>query len=175
MDTRGRPSSGYQGESIDYSLMDPPEGRTVRVAGNPHTCFARVIEIASRIIFGQPARKSMSVSTKWNSEKRISGAQDEGMGPSENGLMDTRERPSSILSIELKFQTSSEQTGAREIHILASVQVLQLQQNIIPNFKNGKAQVNEVDRALHLMIGNLHNGPLPIQRYLCKLINIQVI
>ena len=49
--------------------------------GNSNACFARVIENSSRIIVGVQAKKSMSASTKRNSEKRISGALDKGMGP----------------------------------------------------------------------------------------------
>ena len=44
--------------------------------GNSHACISRVIEIASQIIVGIPARKPMSASTKPNSEERISGTQD---------------------------------------------------------------------------------------------------
>ena len=45
-------------------------------------------------------KKPISASTKRNSEKRISGAQDKGMGPLasiEHSRMDSRESPSSIL------------------------------------------------------------------------------
>ena len=66
---------------------------TVCAAGNSHACFARVIEISSRIIAGGPARKQMSASTKRKSEKCISRTQDEGMGPLasiEHSLMDPK-------------------------------------------------------------------------------------
>ena len=88
-------SNENQGASIKHSLMDtrespskfsdgPREGRrstkctTVCAARNSHACFARVIEISSRIVVGVPARKPMSASTKRNSEKCISQTQDEG-------------------------------------------------------------------------------------------------
>ena len=58
-------SDGYQGESIEHSLMDPKRGRrgtkctTVCAAGNIHACFA----IDSLIIVGVLATQSMSAST----------------------------------------------------------------------------------------------------------------
>ena len=116
-------SDGYQGASIEHSLMDTrespssilkwtPRGKqehkmhntetTVCAAGNSHACFAHVIEISSRIIVGVPARKPRSASTKRKSEKCISRRRtpDEGMGPLasiEHSRIDTRESPSSIL------------------------------------------------------------------------------
>ena len=51
------------------------------LSGNSHACFARVIEIACRIIVGVQAKKPMSTSTKQNSKMHISKTHDEGIGP----------------------------------------------------------------------------------------------
>ena len=85
---------------------------TVCAAGNSHACFARVIEISSRIIAGVPARKPMSASTKRKYEKCISRTQDEGMGPLasiEHSLMDTRESEGE--SIDLFKWTPQREAG----------------------------------------------------------------
>ena len=104
-----RPSSilGWIPGRVHRAFSDGPlDGRrrhkmhNICAAGNSHACFARVIETSSRIIVGVPAKKPISASTKRNSEKRISGAQDEVMGPLasiEHSRIDTRESPSSIL------------------------------------------------------------------------------
>ena len=82
-------SDGYQGASVEHSLMDPPEGRRTleehkmhySMCGRKLTCSHCTCDRdSSRIIIGVQARKPMSASTKRNSEKRISGAKDEGMG-----------------------------------------------------------------------------------------------
>ena len=89
-------SDGYQGESIEHSLMDPRRERGAQNAQQyvlletDIPCFA----IASRIIVGVLSKKSMSASTKHNSEKCMYGAQDKGMGPLasiEHSLIDTRD------------------------------------------------------------------------------------
>ena len=70
-----------------YTQLTGNSSTTLAIADGPGNCalktacFARVIDIASRIIIGVQAKKPMSASTKRNSKKRISGAQDEGMGP----------------------------------------------------------------------------------------------
>ena len=103
-------SDGFQGESIKHSLMDPPEGSrstkctAVCAAGNSDACFARVIEISSRIIVGVPAKKPMSASTKRISESiylEHTQHRTRGWG---------HWRPSSVLSSEQKFQTQGKLT-----------------------------------------------------------------
>ena len=134
MDTRERPSS--------ILWWTPREGRrstkctTVCAAGNSNACFAREIEIASRIILGGPAKKPMSPSTKRNSKSVYLEHRTREWGhwyPSEHSPMDTRESPSSILRVWW--------TCGAEAHILASVSSFAASIEQMPELQaNRKAQ-----------------------------------
>ena len=93
-------SDGYQGESIEHSLMDPKRGRrstkctTECAAENLHACFA----IASRIIVGVQSRTGKTINVSFNKQS-MSVSSKQSMSASGNEEHGVQLCPASIQSI----------------------------------------------------------------------------